>query len=322
MPYHHYVSAFHLAEFTLERSRDGRLFVLDLENGRQWSTSVNRAGGEQGYNAVRGVAGLDPEAIERLIGHHEAGAAPVLREVNDTLALPTGAAVDSLLQYVALLSANNPARRAAMNESQERMLFFMAQMLVSRPETFESAQAECRRDGVPLLGELSYEELCSLLESGRFSFAMSNLAHLRGLGNLVDAVASMLRERAWSLLVARPDAPDFISGDRPVVLTWTAEKSAELQALAQSEPIFPPGYLATQSEVVVPLGRRVALLGIFGGEARRIQAAPIVVAEVNRRALRHASRFVYSAEATFIYRNARDLICDSSAFLQNEPADP
>jgi hypothetical protein len=314
MPYHHYIAAFHLAEFSSERERSGQLYVFDLEQSRTWRTTVSRAGGETGYNAVQGVPDLDPEAIEQLLGRYETAAAPVLRSVNDTLMLPRGDELDALLQYVALLSANNPARRRAMNDTQEQMLYFMAKMMLGRPETFEAAQAECRRDGVPLIGEISYQQLQALVEDG-LSYSMPNVAHLRGMGNIVDFLVSMLQERTWSILIAPPEVSDFICGDRPVVLTWTAERAARLEAAAEGEMVPPPGFAMPDTELIVPLGRRVTLVGVIGGDSRRLRGDQEIIGEANRRMLRHATRFVYSAEEHFTFRDPHGNLRDSSALL-------
>jgi len=320
LPYHHYVSAFHLAEFTVDRHRDAMIHVLDLQSRRQWRVPVRRAGGETGYNAAYGVPELDPEAIERLLTRYEDATAPVLRAVNDTLVLPGGEALGSVLDYVALLAVNNPARRGAMNDSQERALHYMAQMMIANPETFRAAQAECRRDGVPHLGNVSYDELRALVQSGSFTYTMPTVAHVRGMGNLVDHLATLLRRRTWSLLIAPPSAPNLICGDHPVVLTWTVERHRELEAAAPGQPVFPPGFAMPDSELIVPLGRRVGLLGILGGQSRRLLADERVVAEMNGRMIGHASRFVYAAEATFTFRDGRNELRDSSVLLSARPA--
>lgn len=319
MPYHHYVSAFHLAHFTAEPRRGRRAVIneLNLDTRRQYRTRVSRAGGEGAYNAVQGMSGLEPEAMEQLLERrYETAAAPVLRTVNETLVLPEGDGRRALLEYVALLSVNNPARRGAMNDAQERVLYSMAQMMIANPDTFEAVQARYRRDGVPLLGDVSYDELRAIVDRGSFEYTMPTVAHLRGMGNLVDHLVALLVERTWSLLIAPHGAPEFICGDRPVVLTWTSERRRELELAAEGQPIFPPGFASPDTELIVPLGRCVALLGVFGGEPRRLLGDRDVVAEVNGRMLGHATRLVYSAEPMFIFRDDRNVIRESFVLLE------
>ncbi len=317
LPYHHYVSAFHLAEFTVDRRRNAKIHVLDLQRRQQWLAPVGRAGGERDYNATHGVPNLAPEAIEQLLARYEDAAAPVLRAVNDTRRLPSGDSLWALLDYVALLTVNNPARRSAMNDSQDRALYYMAHAMIASPETFQAAQTECRRDGVPILGNVSYEELCALLERNSFTYTMDPIAHLRGMGNRLHHLAALLRQRTWLLLIAPPGAPDLICGDHPVVLTWTVERRRELKAAARGQPTFPPGYAMRDTELIVPLGRRVGLLGVFGGQSRRLLADERVVAEINGRILGHATRFVYAADATFTFRDGRNELRDSSVLLSS-----
>ena len=318
MPYHHYVSAFHLAQFTAEpeRGRDAGIYQFDLRARRRFSTPVNRAGGEGAYNAVAGVPGIRPESVEEHLGRrYEDPAVPVLRALTSTYARPSEAELHSLLEYFALLSANNPSRRGAMNDGQERGLYFMALQMLASPDTFAAAQAGCRRDGVPVLGDVSYDELRAITAGGSLTYQIPTEAHVRGLEHLIEQVARLLRARTWSLIVAPPDIAEFICGDHPVVIGWTVERQREMEAASRGGPVFPPGFASEDTEVVVPLSRRTALLGVFGGVAGIARADRRMVAEVNGRMVRTASRFVYSAEPTFIFNNGASTILESSVLV-------
>ena len=280
MPYHHYVSAFHLAEFSARPTRRRRrspIWVHDLEAGRSWPTIAAKAGGETDYNAVQNVVGVSPEAAESWISESvEQRASDVLRTTVQTQDFPAPASWEVLLTYLALLKANNPARRGAMEDGQRQVLTFMAQMMVASPDTFERAQAECRRDGFPLLGNLSLDELRARLATGRIDHDVSTTAHVRGLPQHMALVRAFLSERPWSLLAADADAPDFACGDRPVV-----------------------GLPSVDPEVVVPLGRRTCLISSVSVPAGRHPVGSGAVAEVNRRQRGAATRFVYSSEPSF-----------------------
>ena len=314
MPYHHYVSAFHLAEFTASRTRTSNIWVVDLEQRKRWKRLVTRAGGQNTYNGPPVVYG---ESVEALIGRrYEAPAAPVLRRVNDDLSVPEGEDMDALLNYVALVSFNGPSRRGAMNDAQEQALCFMAQMMVAHPETFEAAQAKCRRDGVPLLGAMSYEELKTALESGHFSYMMAPSAHTQAIAEGVAELSRMLNTRIWSLLVAGPAVPDFVCSDAPVALVWTVDNAHRSPGLSPKDRwVPPPGFLSEDSEVTVPLGRRTCLVGTYGG-ASRVQTVGVShVAEANRRATAQAARFVFSSEETFVLLDAAGTVCGSERLI-------
>ena len=257
--------------------------------------------------------GLDSEAIEQLLSRYEDAAAPILRTINDNLTLPEGDKLRALLYYVALIVANNPARRGGTNQTLERVLYFMAQMMLHGPATFEAAQAECRRDGVPLLGDVSYDELQEMVEGGGVFYEIPTIRHLQGLGVLVDSVASLLMDRDWSLLITPASAPDFISCDRPVNLVWDVVNYPDL--MISGQPLPPPGFGMPKTQLVVPLGRRVTLLGTFESLPRRLRADLPLVAEINRRIVRHATRFVYSARAEFVYLNKEQRVCSSGELL-------
>lgn len=279
MAYHHYISAFHLAEFSLKpvrQMRRSRIWVHDLAQAKSWPTSAAKAGGQGDYNAVQDVPGLDAQAVESLISVEiEGPASSTIRQVNTDLRLPDGDKWEFLLTYLALVQANNPARRATVNESQNQALKLMARMMLASPETIEAAQAEFRGDGVPLLGDLPAEHLQEMAARG-FDHRAPATHHVRGLGQLVEAARAFLADRQWTLLVA-PDGPlDFICGDHPVV-----------------------GLPSMALEVLIPLGRRTCLLSRREALPPRIEANPAIIAKANRRQLDHAGRFVYSSSQTF-----------------------
>jgi hypothetical protein len=297
MAYHHYVSAFHLAEFTPERRREGMLWVFDRERGLRWRSAAGGVGGEQRYNEVQGVPGVSSGEIEAYLStKYEGPAVSILRSINDTRTVPQGQDLATLLRYIALLSANNPSRRGAMNDAQEQALRFMAGGLFTGTGGFSEIQADLRRAGVPLLGDADVGELMQRVDAGTFSYQMSSTDHVRGLGNLVESLAELLGGRIWSLLIATEE-PDFVIGDHPVSLEWQAGQGSE----------FPPGFGMPNTEVLIPLGRRTALLGLFGGSSRRLVADARVVAEANRRVVLR-SRFVYSATPAFMYAAGGDIL--------------
>ncbi len=51
----------------------------------------------------------------------------------------------------------------------------------------------------------------------------------------------------------------------------------------------------------MPLNKQVALVGRFGGESKKYWAVKKVVAEINRRTIMYAQRFIYSARKDFIW---------------------
>jgi hypothetical protein len=107
---HHIVSAFHLAEFTDNRTRKGRLFVFDKNLGKTWSDSPDRVAWLKDFNMVD-VDGVDPMGVEKAFGVLEGATAPILRASVDDRKMPTGDDLDVLLAYVALATLRVPQFR-------------------------------------------------------------------------------------------------------------------------------------------------------------------------------------------------------------------
>jgi hypothetical protein len=113
----------------------------------------------------------------------------------------------------------------------------------------------------------------------------SLLLELRGR----ETALQCLGTRYWTLLTAAGDAPDFITCDHPVILTF---KDPNRRGLC--------GYGLSETEVWFPLNPRQVLLGVFEDPPAtlKVDVEAEQVASINSRTVYHAYRQVYSKTAS------------------------
>ncbi len=94
-------------------------------------------------------------------------------------------------------------------------------------------------------------------------------AHLETELGVFDSVLKSLGSRYWSLLVAAPDAPDFITCDHPANLV--------------------------PRQIVFPLDVRHAVIGVVENPLSfRVKVPALGVAEVNTRIVNQSARQIYA----------------------------
>jgi hypothetical protein len=101
---------------------------------------------------------------------------------------------------------------------------------------------------------------------------------------IFQSILDTLGSRYWSLVIAAPEAPCFITCDHPVVVVFRDSRTRG-----------PIGYELPETEVTFPLGRHHGLPGVLERPFKSsFVATPKQVAMINTRTAIHADRQAYS----------------------------
>ena len=122
----------------------------------------------------------------------------------------------------------------------------------------------------------------------------------------------MLSHREWTLFYISQGETRFICSDRPISCQWDADMPPGMRT---------PGFMEEDSEITMPLSKKLALYGRFDGEERTVEATPRIVGEINTRTSSAAKRFIYSPEDDFVCRGI-DGHLDWAADILLDPPDP
>ena len=302
---HHYVPRFFLALFTVERADDGLLNVVGLPAGRVWTSTATNLAHERDFYRVD-VDGVSPNAFEDGMAVFEGRAADVVRSIALTQAIPTGPAFSTFVNFLSLLVARVPATRDIFDRYlRERGEEVLVRLVASEDAFTEDVygRANCPEEDADTP---TYREMFEYVAENAASLAISKRTHILQMLEAHDALLDPLSRRHWTVAVA-PSSAEFVVSDRPVTLYWQEPRATA-----------PPwtGYWEAGTDVILPVGRHVAVIGRFEESKPLVRLAPKVVAMINSRTIESATRFVAFGGPDFEWLDGRGRLRRSQHLLE------
>lgn len=298
---HHYLPQSYLAAFTDTGLKDGQFSVLDIQTGRSFRTSPLNVGAERDFNRVD-IEGRPPDAIENALAPFEGEATAAIRRVINTEAFPSDSDWNLILNLLGLIAVRNPKLRGSFNQSREQVLRRVSDLLVSDKKIWSHHVKKAREAGEGISDSVSFEDVQRFVDAGNYRIEFHPEGNLRVEFHAFNELLPLLGQRTWSVLVAPPEGPEFISSDHPVTLVWKGERSG------------PVGFGLKETEVFLPLGRRVGFYGVFESPFEPVVTCePGNVAKLNQRIAWNSERQVFSAlESFFVWHegNIREVHCE------------
>ncbi len=275
---HHFVSQFLLAGFTSDGSKEGKLYVSDLEAEKGWQAKPADAAHQRDLYELdsEAIVGLDPMAAEKGLATIEGSTATVLSKiVNDPTTALSQADLRQILYFVALQIGRVPSEQPRIEEAYRRLVQSLA-----TPEAWEVERKRRQLTG----HDYSYEELNA--QVGKQSLQTLFVLTMIASGEILLQV---LARRKWGLLVS--EKISFICSDSPVT-TITRNDMPEATGAGRIADL--------DLDIIVPLHARLCL---FGTEpAGCIPAVnDELVAKLNSCIATGAARFLYSRELDFVW---------------------
>ena len=271
-------------------------------------TNSRNVGSQRDFNRVD-IPGKPIDAVEKLFSEIEGEVARVLKYVDANATLPQGTDIETLLYFVALLYGHNPQFRNNLSSFETTVIKQMLRMSLLSPERYESWAQQEREAGkeVP-----EYEEVKQFVEKENFDIRYGHGHHLRYELQSIDAVLRLLRHRQWSLFIAAKGASGFVCSDRPVVLVTVGDPP---QNPDHPYNIGGPGLAQSNTELTMPLNRRMALFSAFNIPSCVRTADEKMVADFNANTIHSATKQIYCSNLDFkflddedIIKNGRDLV--------------
>jgi hypothetical protein len=265
---HHFVPKCYLAAFTDTGTEDGRLCVFDFEVGRFFRQRPKNVAFEKHFNRIE-VEGQAPDALEKAFGEFEGQAISVIRSIcRDGDLPPPDEQLSFVLNLIALLAVRNPRGRRSMTTARRHTDRIVGDFLVSDRKIYERELAAAREAGFVSGPDVTYEKMKAIARD-EYTVKVPTDTHLDTELRVSQKVLTGLGARYWSILVAAPEGPDFITCDHP----------ANLVPKQMAFPLDPRTAVAAAREDPMP---------------RRIVVGPKGIAEVNARIVEQADRQIYS----------------------------
>lgn len=298
---HHYISQFYLAGFTDTCGKDGTLYVHDLKQLKSWKSNTRDVGQQKDYNRIE-LPDCPPDHLEQVLCEIEGPAATAIKLITERKSLPGKKDLKVLMRFVALMSMRVPSVREASVKSKEQLMRQVLGIYAELDDFTLQAKVDDFRKNDPNFPDVSIEDFRKFVQSNDYNiefptqwqamdFVMSYLSNL-------ETFTHALTNRKWNLLVAQPEAGDFICTDNPVALDWTTKV-----------PLFyksSPGFGMTGTVVNMPLTHKYSLIGSFEGtkvlNLQNLLAYKEMVATTNTILLKHSQRFIYTRGNDFLWK--------------------
>ncbi len=292
---HHYVPRFLQAGFTDTGTEDGFLHVHDVigavpaRRARPGTTAHARD-----FYAVE-IQGEDPALAEELLGRIESAAAPIIRRVLETQALPVGDDLGVLLYFIAILAARVPKQREGISRVMHDLMKLTLEVATSTPERYQRQLELCRQAGKEM-PDVPYEEMREAIREN-LTFDVDQTWKVGQVFRDADTIGRVLPARRWCILLTEGDGPSFICSDAPVALVPTEPRQGFFQGVGWGMP---------GTAAFIPLSKRIALCGMFDDRLTE-DAVPVgkqFVSQVNAAMLATAHKHVYSPREDFLWLRA------------------
>lgn len=273
--HHHFLPQCYLKGFAEEVNNKPRLHVIDIVEQRRFETHPRNVGAQRDFNRAD-VEGLPLDAFEKGFSRFEGQVAPVLVGIENSEKLPTGLDMTALINLVAMLAVRNPQIRNNIERSQNELMKRVMELALSTPES----------------------------EEGNYDIVYDHGYHLQLELGAIDAILPYLFDRKWSLYIS--DGGNFVCSDHPVVI---------VSKMGTGGHPYGVGFGMTNTEITMPINRRMAMSGMFEGESDVHRVGKDVVAAINARTISAAEMQIYAYGPDFKYL-AEDGLKHSSHLLK------
>ena len=314
---HHYVPQFYLKGFSDPNLQNEQLHVIDKGDRRHFVTTPPNIALQRDFNSIN-IPGHFIDEIERHLAHIESRVATVLRSIAENAALPEeNTDMDYLINFVAILAANNPQTRDRLIDNDRETFRQMMQSSVASREVYES-----RLLNLGIEDPIEYDAVRAFVESEDYTINIEDpfgyyLAVV--FNGLCEAVLPFFNVMQWRLLIVEENASDFICSDRPVFLF----EIVDLMLYQQPRYTRTPAGLIIPNECVppvhyeltMPLNPRMALYATTPENSFPIEYGDqMTVAHINKRIIDAAARQIYCSNLDFkfldneVMKSGRDLV--------------
>ena len=288
---HHYVSQFYLKNFVADRGKP-QLFVVDLPTQSSFTTSTINVGLENDFHTIS-VPGQPADVVEKTIAQLEAQFAPALARVIEKASIqPEDEDSILVLFFLTMLLLKNPGMRSTKNDFIDDLMKRVSKMDAADPRVWAEKIRRSIDEGV-LPKDTNADEMRRLILSDAFTFGLSVEAHLHMEFSNAVPLLPYVTSRGWNVLKAK--AGQFVTCDRPSVLTWSDPLETQ-----------PPGLRLRNTRLLLALSSEIAICGGFELANETFDVDEEEVAKVNGRLILNANRQVYARDDAFEYALRRN----------------
>ncbi|MDU1671519.1 MAG: DUF4238 domain-containing protein, partial [Bradyrhizobium sp.] len=309
---HHFLPQCYLRGFSRSKKRGKTHQVVTFDrSGKSFTSNILNIAVEQDFNRVE-IEGHAPDAFEQIMATFEGQLAPAITRVLQAQNIRNSEDRAILLNFIGLIAIRNPRFRESFRDFNEQIMDRVMDLATATPDRWEGQLKRMRENGYLKEGSanVTYEQMRDLVERKAHRIELNNTFNISSELKGFDAILPTLFNRKWVSLTPPSDSSGFITSDHPVCLMFSDP--------SMRGGVIGPGHGLRGTEIIFPVGKRLALVGAFELEEDEIQLTEENVAGVNGAIVAYAERQVYAHDTGFTYsrsytekpRRGADLVND------------
>ncbi len=308
---HHFLPQCYLRGFSQPRKK-GKIHnvVVFDRDGKQFTSNILNIAVKRDFNRVE-IEGHAPDVFEQAIAQFEDELAPALSRILDARSLSDEKDRATLLNFIAHIAVRNPRHRENFRKFNEDIANGIMDLATATKERWDSQMRQAREAGyLKDTKNISYDKMRDFVKKKQYKIDLKNEFHIASEMGAAEAVLPTLFNRKWVTLEPPEKSSGFITSDHPVCLMFSDPK--------MRGGFYPPGHGLTGTEIIFPIGKRLAVVGAFELEDGEFTLDEDGVAGINGALVAYAERQIYAHDADFTYsrqysekpRRGADLVND------------
>ena len=291
---HHFLPQCYLKGFSKPRKRGKTHHVVVFDRqGKRFTSNILNIAVKHDFNRVE-IEGNAPDVFEQEMAKFEGELAPALNRILEVRNLRSAEDRAILLNFIGLIAIRNPRHRETFRDFNEQVIKMMMDLATATKERWEGQMKQAREAGyLKDTSNITYEEMRDFVNKKEYRIELNTEFHIASEMEGFDAILPTLFNRKW-LALTPPDASGgFITSDHPVRLMFSDPK--------MRGRLYGPGHGLTGTEIVFPVGRRLAVVGAFELKEAELRLTEDGVAGINGALVAYADRQVYAHDIDFTY---------------------
>jgi hypothetical protein len=308
---HHFLPQCYLKGFARSRKRGKthQVVVYDRE-GKSFTSNVLNIAVKHDFNRVE-IEGHPPDAFEQVMAEFEGKLAPALTRILQAGNLRNVEDRAILFNFIGLIAIRNPQQRETFRKFNEDVMNMIMNLSTATKERWEGQMKRMNEAGyLKNVKQLSYEQMRDFVKKKEYSIQLNTGFHITSELTGVNAILPTLFDRKWVALTPPRDSSGFITSDHPVCLMFSDP--------ARRGKFHGLGHGLAGTEIIFPVGRRLALVGAFELQEDELELNEHGVAGVNGAIVAYAERHVYAYDGEYTYARQNNEAPRRGAELVND----
>jgi hypothetical protein len=318
---HHFLPQCYLKGFSRPRKRGKTHHVVVFDrDGKTFTSNVLNIAVKHDFNRIE-IEGSAPDEFEKAMAKFEGELAPALNRILQAGNLKNADDRAILLNFIGFIAIRNPRHRETFRDFNEQVMNRMMDLSTATKERWENQMKRAREAGyLKDTKNISYEEMRDFVEKKEYRIELDTGFHTSTEMHGFDAILPTLFNRKWVSFTPPEGSSGFIASDHPVCLMFSDPK--------MRGKFYGPGHGLSGTEIIFPVGKRLAVVGAFELQDAEYQLTEEGVAGINGALVAYADRHVYAHDIDFRYsrqetemgRRGAALINDLLFFIRKKEA--